>query len=416
MISNLILGIGAAATLSIPNGCWLGSVILAVRGLLHREGFRSLLRDADDFRWFLFACLGYAAVNGLLLAYHGEPASSYEYLIPFLIAPLLLNGLRGRALNPNYLFAGFAFAALVAGGLAIDQVLIRGTHIRAVGHIKAIPFGNLSIVGGTVSLMGLLYVPKALPLHMRLLFALGALSGLIASLLSGSKGGWLAVLVVGPIVFYLLLRVLDKKVTLIILLLLVLSAGFAIFCPGSPVLRRLQQTVDSVRQGTLEGRRRDGSLAPRLAVWRYVIEDALWRSPIVGSSRSELAKEQKRVAEEKSAPRMRRALDHYHNELLDTLATKGLVGVGVLALLFLSAFRFFIRRIRCDSPEQRVLGWLGTIVLLEFAVFSLTDIQFQISAVRSMFMFVVISVASLILAEEQRRLASSSSGAPTDAA
>jgi O-antigen ligase len=136
-----------------------------------------------------------------------------------------------------------------------------------------------------------------------------------------------------------------------------------------------------------------------------VLEDGLWRSPLVGFSRETLLEDQKRANAADPRPGRKQLWRHFHNELLDTLMTKGLIGAAVLLLLFFSAFGFFGRRIWDVAPEQRMLGLLGVVVLLEFAIFSLTDIQFQINAVRSMFVFVVVSLASLILAGEQERTA-----------
>ncbi len=409
MHSNLMLAMGAAATLAIPGGYWLGNLLLGGCGLLRWKGLRLLFGDAGDFRWFLFACVAFVAGNGVLLAYHGEPASAYEYLIPFLITPILLNGLRRQAVSPHFLFAGFALAALAAGLLAIEQVLVSGDHGRAIGHIKPIAFGNLSIVAATVSLMGLTYQPKKSSFSLRMLLVSGLSFGLVASLLSGSKGGWLAVLVVGPVLLYPVYRTLDRRTAIIISPMLVAGLGFAMAVPQSPVPNRLYQVVSFMYASDAEDRMNDGSLSPRLSMWRYVLADGVWRSPFIGSSRAALFEQQKKAIEEGSAPGLERAWSHFHNELLDTLITKGLAGAALLALLFFSAFCFFIRRVRDIAPGQRALGWLGVIVLLEFAVFSLTDILFQVNAVRSVFVFVIVSLASLILAGEQGSAAPASS-------
>ena len=92
---------------------------------------------------------------------------------------------------------GAATAAVLAGAAASYEslVLLTGRAMGAMSH--PIIFGDLSVVLACIALFGLLYFEQAKNhLWMRLYLSFGAAMGVWGSLLSGSKGGWLSIIMV----------------------------------------------------------------------------------------------------------------------------------------------------------------------------------------------------------------------------
>ena len=133
----------------------------------------------------------------------------YEAYIPFLLSPLMLHGVLKARLQPAFLWMGAATAAVLAGALASYQslVLLTGRAMGAMNH--PIIFGDLSVALACIALFGVLYFEQSKnQLWMRFFLSCGAAMGVWGSLLRGSKGGWLSLIMVLLVFVW---RVTDRK-------------------------------------------------------------------------------------------------------------------------------------------------------------------------------------------------------------
>ncbi len=158
------------------------------------------------------------------------------------LAALLLVAWRQASPRPGFWWWGLAFGALLAGAIAAYEHWWLGRW-RVGNGVNAIPFGNLSLLLGTLSLAGLMS-SSSIRNELRLVLALAAVGGLLASVLSGTRGGW----VVFPVLVLILLLALRETgsrwgrlrvgpVWLVGVLVAVLLAMSLM--PGAPVKGRL---------------------------------------------------------------------------------------------------------------------------------------------------------------------------------
>ncbi|CAN1536916.1 RfaL Lipid A core - O-antigen ligase and related enzymes [Burkholderiaceae bacterium] len=192
-----VTGLLMASILVVPGVYVLLTVWLALYGLWHVRGFTarvwqpSLTLGASPI-WAGMAV--YVAVGMGLGWLHGYKASYFEAYVPMLLAPLIVNALLVARPPESMLYWGAASGAIVAGFVASYESLLieRG---RAIGGLNnEIMFGDLSVVFGLFSLFGWLYYSKK-P-FIKLVFIFGFLMAVLASFLSGSKGGWLSILTI----------------------------------------------------------------------------------------------------------------------------------------------------------------------------------------------------------------------------
>lgn len=98
---------------------------------------------------------------------------------------------------------GVVVGALCAGGIAAHEHFWLGRW-RPDNGMNAIPFGNLALLLCTLSLTALVLLPHALGSRFAVLqnavLVLAALAGLLASVLSGTRGGWVVFPALGLLV------------------------------------------------------------------------------------------------------------------------------------------------------------------------------------------------------------------------
>ena len=293
----------------------------------------------------------------------------YEAFIPFLLAPLMLHGVLKARLQPVVLWMGAATAAVLAGAAASYEslVLLTGRAMGAMSH--PIIFGDLSVVLACIALFGLLYFEQAKnQLWMRVYLSFGAAMGVWGSLLSGSKGGWLSIIMV--------LLVFVWRVTagqpliwrfLGVVLISVLVAKGVWLAPEDLVRGRLEGVWGKAHHWFETGQVTDWSVSIRLELWSYALQLFAER-PILGwSGEGALTL----LAEHLKPFNVPTGIAPvFENDLLHYAAVSGLVGVlSVLALyggVFVGFWRF--QKLGAKTFAYALLGMLLVALYFEFGL------------------------------------------------
>jgi O-antigen ligase len=349
-------------------------VVLALPGaLLPRGGARLCPED----RWFLLALLLFG-LHLVLDAWRGGVPVGHQTAstLPWwpLAAALVLVGWRRFPPAGVALWWGAAFGALAACGIVLVRWLALGVDRVHVPGINAIPFGNLSLVLGVLSLVWALRRSQ-----MPLLFGAAALAGLVASLLSGTRGGWVTLPVVAVVLFLCQgaeIRRLWSAWLLPARLLTV--AGVALFAAFAvwQVLPRAIALVDDLRGYVGQDVTRT-SVGLRLDMWH-----AAWtlflQKPLLGWGEGAMMPELRRLIAAGELNEQARYFGfQLHSDVLDTLARRGLLGLITLLLMYAVPLAGFVRRLKCADVDVRTFALAGTLVVLMFAGFGLTQSQFR---------------------------------------
>lgn len=367
-------------------------VILALPAALAPRG-GARLRPED--RWFLLALLLFG-LHLVLDAWRGgvpvghQTASTLPWWPP--AAALVLVGWRRLPPAGVALWWGAAFGALAACGIVLVRWLALGVDRVHVPGINAIPFGNLSLVLGVLSLVWALRRSQ-----MPLLFGAAALAGLVASLLSGTRGGWVTLPVVAVVLFLCQgaeIRRLWSAWLLPARLLTV--AGVALFAAFAvwQVLPRAMALVDDLR-GYVGQDVTHTSAGLRLDMWH-----AAWtlflQKPLLGWGEGAMMPELRRLIAAGELNEQARYFGfQLHSDVLDTLARRGLLGLITLLLMYAVPLAGFVRRLKCGDVDVRVFALAGTLVVLMFAGFGLTQSQFRDE--RSFAAYLILVVACWVL-------------------
>jgi O-antigen ligase len=407
-ITNICLFLTPALVFSFPGSYWLGALMFAAIGLSivvqQRIGFSkaiALVRDVPAIWGFLV----YVLVHVFLVTYHGDPIKDFGSVIPFLLSPLILIALLRNEPSSRHFWLGCAAGALVAFLIAVTQIYVFDAG-RAFGFRNPILFGDTAIVLGTGALVGLFFCRSLFDsFNERIFLFICGFAGLFTSLLSGTKGGWLSLIMIIVLLANAVTRSMHilKRVSLIAGCFLVLVAVVS-FVPKLPVVDRLISAYHGTVEWIKTGNVTEGSASIRLESFKAGLMVGV-QSPIVG-----LGKQGEQVAfrEAVDAGLIRKEMIEVNvvdNDFISAFSQHGLVGVFGIIAVHLGVFWTFWRY-RTDSDEAiKAITSMGVLLVLFYMEFGLTVSIFGTSIFRTMYISWSILLAGLLISEK-RRLAS----------
>jgi O-antigen ligase len=251
-----------------------------------------------------------------------------------------------------------------------------GQHIdRPGGLINAITFGDLALLLALLALAAVIDLrQQGNSARQAMLAGAGALAGLAASVLTGSRGGWLALL---PAAVLLLrhARALDgARVRGLLAAILALLAG-SWFVPALGVQARFVQGVDDVRT-FYEGGSVWTNVGTRLELWKGAAM-LIAEHPLFGMDFAACRARLAEFAQQGRLDPMVLTLPHLHNDALQELATGGVVGFVIWAGILVAPGLFFLRRLGAGMGSPQFAPALaGVLVVFSYASFGLTEVIF----------------------------------------
>lgn len=345
----------------------------------------------------------FAGIGIFLGVWYGYRSGYYEAFIPFLLTPLMLHGVLKARLQPAVLWLGASTAALLAGAFASVQslVLMTGRATGAMNH--PIIFGDLSVVLACVALFGVLYFDQAKQsVWLRIYLLLGAVMGVWGSLLSGTKGGWLSIIMV---LFVFAWRVTANKPVfwrvLGVLLIVALVVKGVWLAPEALVLGRLEGVWGQAQHWFQTGQVNDWSVSIRLELWSYALHLFAQR-PVLGWSGGEALSMLAEHLKPFNVPAGIAPV--FENDLLHYAAVSGAVGVLSVAGLYVSWFAGFwqFQKQGAQTSAYALLGMLLVVLIFEFG---LTVNALGRNAFRYFFCTMSVMLLSLVLMSVKERKA-----------
>jgi O-antigen ligase len=250
-------------------------------------------------------------------------------------------------------------------------------HIdRPGGFINSITFGDLAM------LLALLALAGAIDMRDRprdaLLAGIGALAGLAASVLTGTRGGWAALVLAALVLGRHAGRIDSRRGRAL------LAAGVAVLAAAwfTPALGVQERFAEGIRDARIwyEGGTVWTNFGTRLELWKGALM-LIREHPLFGMDFEAC---RARLAEYAQAGRldpMVLELPHLHNDGLQVLATGGVIGFMIWAATLAAPLRFFLRRLGRETKDdarapQFAVALAGALVVLGYVGFGLTEVIF----------------------------------------
>lgn len=387
------------------SGYSVGIVLLLLGGiyiLIRYRPFKSIGFSDDSLvsrdYWLIatFCLFSLEAVfNWLWHDFQGD----FEKVIRFALAvPIFFLIWRAKP-SLKYLWAGIALGAIGAACIAFYEVFVLNLG-RAHGSQHPIQFGNISLLLGMLCVPGLA-MAKAFSRYRSLwiiLLLVGMVSGVLASFLSGSRGGWISLPILALFFFVAYQRYFSfkAKVVLIVLSAAVLTTLLAV--PQLGVQKRVVEAQQNISL-YLAGESRT-SIGARFEMWQGAMR-VFAKHPLIGVGDGDQYKVEmidlveagkvhssalsEDVAQLDSIDfeeiRTEEVIDsmfgHSHNELINQAAKRGILGVISLMLLYsVPLFAFYSGLKQRDNIPLQAVAATGYVLVISYICFGFSQVFF----------------------------------------
>lgn len=266
---------------------------------------------------------------------------------------------------------------------------------RSTGLLsEAISRGNMGMLFGLIALVACFAVKGK---HWKLLAFIGFLGGVTLSILSGSRGGWLA-LVISLFTLTFIFFKFSKKVEFkaLVLMQLCFVLGVILFWSNLPVQDRLYLVLNNIElyfDGEVHT-----SVGYRLELWKASYY-AFLEKPLFGWGWTNFNAAHQYVMQE-GLVEQTRLFGHPHNQFLLFLVETGLFGMLALIAFLLWPLIVAVSYIRQRAEFNPKIYWAILIIVVTESLveFSLTDHTF--SQKYFIFVYVLLSLVALLFLKD----------------
>lgn len=378
-------------------GVGLCSFAFLLTALLYRrQGWSALVRHITEIRGVLIA-FGAVALLALVALALREDARMRELERPIRMFAAVTVTLTVLACRPNRkaLWWGL-IAGAVAGCVFIGWQRWGMGLERPGGLINSITFGDIVLCMGLMCLAAMLDFSGRAALWP----GLGALAGLTGSIATGTRGGWIAILLAIVLLMrhgHVLRGRLRKGLALLGLALLVSTY----FIPQTGARERIDQGISDVEQ-YLGGGETYTSVGIRFELWRGAM-GVIKQHPLLGASAPTVKAEMAQlVAQGKVHPYVL-DFDHFHNDILQALVSGGVIGLLAWGLTLLLPFLFFLKQMRKEKCAANAPALAGMLLVLSYFSFGLTEVIFWSMRSNMFYSMMVFLLAGLCLNAKDER-------------
>lgn len=360
-----------ALCISVPSGYSYASAVLLLLSLpllINKKSYSVLDQNS---KCLLLAFLAYVLIQGISILWDGGALKEFDRPSRALMGlAILLLCLR---YPPRFLWLmnGIATGAIAAGVRALWDRQIAG-YGRAFEWMTTIQGGDISMSLGLLSLCGVMWAIKSARYQQLIYFSIASILGILGSILSSSRGGW----VLFPVILFVGYRIFNNwfstRIKWSMALALCLLISFCLM-PQSGVPQRVQAAKQDISL-YFSGGPKDTSLGYRFEFWKSAI-DSFVKKPIFGWGNNGV-----RVSQEqqyKSGLITKEAYDfhgHAHNQFLDEMAKRGIIGLGALFALFLFPLTTFKKQLTtAASAEAKTLAACGIVLVLSTIDYGLSQ-------------------------------------------
>lgn len=362
-----------ALCITIPSGYSYAPYLLLLLSLpllIQKSVYTGLDKNST---LVLAALIFYVAIQGISIIWDGGTLKEFDRPSRALMAASVL--LLCLRYPPRFLWLmnGLATGAIGAGIHAIWDRQITG-YSRAFEWMMPIQGGDISMSLGLISLCAFMWAIKTQQRKYQIFYFIATIMGILGSIMSQSRGGWVLFPVTLFVTYQIFKSWLSAKVKLGLAATLL---GLTIFCllPQSGVIHRFSEAQHDIT-GYLSGndKNKDTSLGLRFEFWKSAV-DSFLQKPIWGWGNHGV-----RISQTQQYERgliTKEAYDfnsHAHNQFLDDMAKRGMIGLIALLGLYLTPLVLFKKHLQKPvAPEQKTLAACGILTVLSTIDYSLSQ-------------------------------------------
>lgn len=318
-----------------------------------------------------------------------------DHFLRYFLGIFFIIGFSRITIHPRFIMYGLAIGSIASGILALYQYKTIG---RAEGFTNAIRFGNLAMLMGLICFIAALF--DFFRKTERCFFVAASGFALLASILSLSRGGWLILIAIPFLAFFIFQE--NKK--LIILFIATFIPIIFIFSHLPPVEARIQEAKEQIT-GYFNQHEKyvDSSLGARLEQWKTAFSMGI-EKPFTGWGDKNIKAGKLEYIERGIADPSIMNYPHAHNDFLEAWARRGMIGVVSLLAIYLAPILLIIASYKktksmiSDSKNlnaiNKILLLSGVLIYFGYFIFGLSDVFFTFVIGHNFYLFSLIFILS----------------------
>ena len=398
-LTSVCVFLFSALALAVTSGYSLGALLLLLASvcLLWKRPRLNLERRDYLLLGTLVLYFGIFTANML---YHGDPTRELDMpLRALLVVPVMLL-LLAYPPRPAALWSGLAIGAISGVALASWQLLTLEMYRPQAATSNAIHYGNVSMLLGMLSLCGLGWARlQNHRLAWSILLLTGGLAGIIGSIISGSRGGWLVLPVCGCLFSYYYSKGRGPRYLVTLLAALLTVSMLAYMLPNSRVPQRVAVAIHDIKQFQ-DTDNVTTSIGQRMEMWRTawaLSSNNIW----LGMGRSGYLAAKQELAKEGKMDSIIKDYTNAHNDYLDALVKRGIIGLLALLALYLVPLTLFTRALRHSAAPARPFALAGVILCTCYMIFGLTTSSLTLNIGIIMLVFPMVILWAMLRQHER---------------
>ncbi len=403
MFLNLSLFSFGALALLFSSGYSVGPFLIIIFLLLVLPFKAKVDVDKDDLI-FSSVFILFFTVGVFDTVLRGQSVSNLDLFSRYLLGAFVLFYLSQRNIKESFLLMGFAVGAIGASVWALYAKFILDMPRVKTEHLDPVNFGNISLLMGLISLTSVFWALEQKKKPLAALMLLAFFCGMTASLLSGSRSGWVAL----PLALFALYKIYEEilkdKVKKAALVGFVAFVAIFALLPDTGVQHRISLIFSDIEHYT-QGHSTT-SIGLRFEMWRSAYE-AIIQKPVFGWGEAGFYEFQANMVEQMNLNPMILDFKHLHNQYIEELAKRGVIGLVALLLVFIVPFKLFYKKSQTGNKRTKPLAAAGVVVIICMADFCLTQGMLRITSAVMFFVFTLVFIWCCIRALEKREISQS---------
>ncbi|NBH75397.1 O-antigen ligase family protein [Rodentibacter pneumotropicus] len=355
---------------------------------------------SQEDKWLIYSYIFYFSVFVLsLFINEGRGRELDNPSRAILLIPALIFLLRMSLKLCSVVYA-IPLGSLIAGLVALYDKFILHSAMAYSPRTMQIQGGDIAMSLGLFSIVVGLYYWQKSQKKISALCIFASFFGIVGSILSTARGGWIVLPIVLIVILLIYSRSLSKGFFLSLIGVFAVVAVGVTQMPNSPVMARL-----SLIQSDIAGYEKNNantSLGLRFEMWKSAIQ-MIKEKPILGWGEQGATDKRKQDVKTKAVIGNIGRFTHAHNQYLDDLSKRGIVGFIAFLGILLVPFYQFKRRLNSTSSETKLIAALGVVHILSVMIYCLSQGFFAHNSGNIFYLFLTTVFYAMLKQSEKRQ-------------